>query len=78
MKHREALVFVEVRTRKNPDYASAVESITPSKQGKLIKTALYYLQQHDLMDKIDCRFDVIGQDQGQKFYWIQNALEVQY
>jgi len=78
MQDKNYLVFVEVRSRNNSQYGNAVESIVSSKQKKLIKTASYYLQQNNLYNKVDCRFDVIGQDTNQKLYWIKNALEVQY
>lgn len=78
MKQKDVLVFVEVRLRNNLYYATAIESITPAKQKKMIKTALHYLQQQQLLDKVTCRFDVIGQNQDQRFYWIKDALEVQY
>jgi putative endonuclease len=39
------LVFVEVRTRRSARYGSPEESITPTKQAKLIDLAQTYLQQ---------------------------------
>ena len=44
MKHNKTLVFIEVRYRKNKDYGGAAASITQSKQSKVRKTALYYMQ----------------------------------
>ena len=50
------LCFVEVKTRTNTDMALPREYVTPAKQRRLKKTALYYLQEKAL----DCpaRFDV--------------------
>jgi putative endonuclease len=66
------IVFVEVRYRKDNDFGGAVQSITPSKQKKLRRTAQFYLQQHKLSD-VPCRFDVIAIT-GQSTQWIQDAF----
>ena len=71
------LVFVEVRMRNNEEYASALESVTLSKQSKLRKTALFYLQKKGQMDKEDCRFDVVAAEKqagGFTFDWIKDAF----
>lgn len=78
MKDQQCLVFVEVRSRNNPNFGSAIDSINPTKQKKLIKTALHYLQYHHLLDHQDARIDVIGQNYDQQIHWIKNALSVQY
>lgn len=54
------LVFVEVRQRKANSLVSALESITPAKQRKIIKAAQVFLQQHQQFQHHDCRFDVIA------------------
>lgn len=56
----ETLVFVEVRYRKNNAYGHSIETITQSKQQKIIKTAEYYLHKNQLSESLHCRFDVIG------------------
>lgn len=50
------LAFVEVKLRKNEDFAAARESVTKSKQRKLRMTAEYYLQWHPT--RLQPRFDV--------------------
>lgn len=60
MRDGKSLVFVEVRYRKNPLYGTALDSITPTKQKKISKTAQHYLQTHDWTDKLFCRFDALG------------------
>jgi len=60
MQHNDSLVFVEVRYRRNTDFGSGAESITASKQSKLIKTASAYLQQHAKLSKHPARFDVVS------------------
>lgn len=58
MQHSETLVFIEVRYRKNDLYGGAKASITPLKQKKIIKTALYYMQCKGR--EFNSRFDVIA------------------
>lgn len=72
----DEIVFVEVRYRKNNDYGGAIESVTPTKQEKIRKTALTYLQKNHLSDR-DCRFDVIAlqsSDNHENIEWIENAF----
>ena len=51
------IVFVEVKTRKNEDFAMAREYVTYAKQQRIIKTAMLWLQQNDT--DLQPRFDVI-------------------
>lgn len=81
MQDQADIVFVEVRTRNRIDYGSALESVSQSKQKKIIKTALSYLQQKKQLDKIGCRFDVIAIDNLnpiKPIEWIKNAFSVDY
>jgi len=57
VKNKEYLVFVEVKTRKNANFAYAREYIGKTKQRKLISTANYYLAKRPT--KLQPRFDVI-------------------
>lgn len=73
----DILVFVEVRLRTNKRFAPALETVDYRKQQKIIKTALRFLQEHKLYDKIACRFDVIALDQtgtAPPVQWIKNAF----
>jgi putative endonuclease len=54
------LVFVEVRCRQNPAFASAAASVTLAKQRKLIRTAQFYLQGRGWLNHRPCRFDVVA------------------
>lgn len=82
MKDSDSLVFIEVRYRKNNNFGSGVESITASKQSKLIKTASLYLQQHDKLNRYPSRFDVVSISgfigttniDNINFNWIKNAF----
>lgn len=74
--HDTTLVFVEVRLRSHTGFANAAESVTYRKQQKIIKTAQYYLQQHQLTDKANCRFDVIAFSDNDNPEWIKDAFSV--
>ncbi len=43
-------VFIEVRTRRAPDTTSAIESVTPLKQDRILQAVQAYLEAHDLHD----------------------------
>lgn len=51
------IVFVEVKTRKNDNFAHPSEAVTPKKQNKIIKASQAYLMENNLTDSI-IRFDV--------------------
>ena len=82
MQHSDSLVFVEVRYRRNTNFGSGAESITASKQSKLIKTASAYLQRHAKLSKYPARFDVVSitgsietdNTNNIDFNWIENAF----
>ena len=82
MKDNDSLVFVEVRYRRSNSFGSGAESITTSKQSKLIKTASLYLQQHAKLNKYPTRFDVVSitgfietdNINNIDFDWIENAF----
>lgn len=65
-------VFVEVRSRSRQDYGTAAESITSTKQRRIIAAARQYLA---TMPSIPpCRFDVVTPDQGNDPEWIKSAF----
>lgn len=67
------LVFVEVRHRSSAAFGSAAESITQSKQRKLLRAARHYMAQHQ--DFPACRFDAVLLDGGtQAVDWLRNAF----
>ncbi len=74
MQDGASTVFIEVRLRKNKTFGGAEESITASKQHKIVITAAYYLQQHGNQA---CRFDAILMDKADEknISWIKNAFE---
>lgn len=82
MQDNDSLVFVEVRYRRSNNFGSGAESITASKQSKLIKTASLYLQSRDKRNKYAARFDVVSITgfietdnlDNIDFDWIKNAF----
>ena len=57
VKNKEFLVFVEVKTRKNKNFAYAREYVGKAKQRKIISTANYWLMKRPT--QLQPRFDVI-------------------
>lgn len=57
-QNSDFLVFAEVKTREEHSMVSPLEAVTASKQRKICKTALVYLQSHPV--SLQPRFDVIG------------------
>lgn len=84
MRDQDYLVFIEVRHRKNLGYGHPLESITPTKQKRLKKTADFFYCQHRATTELPARFDVFippnnGMDNDPEKYaraciWIKNAF----
>ena len=51
------IVFVEVKLRKNADFAAAREFVTAAKQQRIRSTAALWLSQHE--SELQPRFDVV-------------------
>ncbi|MDE7172129.1 MAG: YraN family protein [Oscillospiraceae bacterium] len=78
-KNDQFLIFVEVKLRKNDQFGSACEAVTPSKQRKLRAAAQFYLMSHP--STLQPRFDVaeVYAPQGihterPDIYYIENAF----
>ena len=87
---REAeLLFIEVKARSKTAYAQASETVSIHKQRKMLRTALYFMNEHPHFYQYYCRFDVICFDFYQRFakslqhdfsnftydlQWIENAF----
>ena len=54
-----SLVIVEVRQRNMSNFGTGLDSITPSKQRKIIKATQAFLQCHEQFVDYDVRFDVV-------------------
>lgn len=69
------LVFVEVRSRHDNSHGTPAETVTKTKQRRIIRAANYYLQRHHA--DIPCRFDVIAITPNQTDpEWIKDAFQV--
>ena len=78
MRDAQTLCFIEVRFRHSLDFGGASASITPAKQRRIIKAALFYLSARRQGLDQALRFDALliqQQDKGKLDYnWIQNAF----
>lgn len=75
MRHADTLVFVEVRARNRSDYGGAAASVTATKQQRIAKAALQYLQQRKGATP-PCRFDVVAIAPDAPPQWIEGAFEI--
>jgi len=64
-KHKDSLVFVEVRTKTSLEYGSPEESITPAKKERMRAAASHYWQTHHNLPLL-WRIDVVGVELDQK------------
>ena len=72
MRDGAALVFIEVRLRRNANFGGAAASIDTRKQRRIVRTAQQYLA--GLAHVPPCRFDaVLMDDSGMQ--WLKNAFE---
>lgn len=71
MHDGDSFVFVEVKKRKSGTNA-AIESITLSKQRKLVKTAQFFLMK--LGRDVNCRFDAVVLDEFEQIEWLKNII----
>jgi putative endonuclease len=58
----DTLVFLEVRRKSHDDCGSAVESVGPEKQRRIVRMAIDYLARNGLYDTCPVRFDVVAID----------------
>lgn len=73
----QTLCFIEVKYRENDHFGSAAQSVTISKQRKIIHTAQIYLAQHNEYQEHACRFDVLtimGNLEQPQIDWHKNAF----
>lgn len=79
MQQGNTLVFVEVRYRRNAHFGSAAESVTATKQQRIITAASHYLA-CSKQTNAACRFDVvaISGEGRQQLEWIKDAFQTEY
>lgn len=76
MSDGETLVFVEVRHRADTRHGHPLETVTATKQRRLVHAARFYLARNRL--SCPCRFDVLavtGTPPALDFEWVQGAFE---
>lgn len=79
MRDGNTLVFTEVRYRGNNSHGSGADSVTLTKQKRVISAAHWFLQHHPRERARPCRFDVvsIGSEDGRTLMnWIRNAFDL--
>ena len=78
MRDADTLCFIEVRFRNSLDYGGASASITPAKQRRIVKAALFYLAGKPRAMQQALRFDALliqqQRDGELEFEWIRNAF----
>ena len=79
-RHKDTLVFVEVRTKTTAEHGHPLETITSGKKHKIVKTAMGYLKKTGQYDTL-ARFDVVAliplAQGGWEIEHIPNAFEVE-
>ena len=78
-RHKDHLVFIEVRTKSGFSFGTPEESITPAKMRHLTLSADHYLQNHDKLPEL-WRIDLVAvvldkEDKLQRIDLIENAIE---
>lgn len=75
LKHKDYVIFTEIRYRKNRSFGGAAASVSTAKQRKIIATAQHFLQSQPQWQRSPCRFDVIAID-GDSINWIKDAFQL--
>ncbi len=79
-RHKDQLVFIEVKARKSANYGDPKFAVTARKQRKISMVALAYLKQHHDLET-SARFDVVTiqpDADAPKIEVIANAFELAY
>jgi putative endonuclease len=77
MEDGATVVFVEVKYRESNRHGSGAHAVTVQKQGRISRTAAWYLARHPHRAEQNCRFDVVSIDpakDNQGIHWIRNAF----
>ena len=67
------LVFVEVRYRTNGRGGHPLETVDIKKQGRIRRSAQFYLLRHGFSENTPCRFDMVG-ILGEEIIHLENAF----
>jgi len=77
MEDEETVVFIEVKYRKSSQRGSGADAVTFHKQGRISRTAAWYLAKNPHRAGQYCRFDVISiqpQKGDRGISWIKSAF----
>ena len=77
MEDDRTVVFVEVKYRTSNQHGSGADAVTFQKQGRISRTASWFLAKNPHRAEQFCRFDVISIDplkKDQGINWIKNAF----
>lgn len=77
-EHKKVLSFIEVKTRSTEKYGLPQEAVSPSKQAKISRVALAFIQRYK-MENREARFDVVAVlllPQETRVDLIENAFEL--
>ena len=77
MEDEKTVVFVEVKYRKCSRHGSGADAVTFHKQGRISRTAAWYLAMNPHRSEQVCRFDVISinpREKDQGINWIKSAF----
>ena len=58
MQDDQTVVFIEVKTRRDESFATAISAINYGKQKRISKTAKWFIQKNALQNR-PCRFDAV-------------------
>ncbi|MES2682736.1 MAG: YraN family protein [Pseudomonadota bacterium] len=75
MRDGETLVIVEVRARSTQSHGGALASVDAKKRGRLMRTALAFVQAHDEWQDASIRFDIISFEADGRGRWLKNAFD---
>lgn len=70
-EHKEVLVFVEVKARRNQNYGRPCEAVTPAKLKRIERTALWYMSANRLHDR-NARIDVV------ELWWESSGMRIEH
>jgi putative endonuclease len=77
MRDGQTVVFIEVKYRKSNRHGSGADAVTFHKQGRISRTAAWYLAKNPHRAESVCRFDVISinpNEKDQDIDWIKSAF----
>lgn len=76
-REREALLFIEVKTRTSEAFGPPQLAVHQRKQRQIVRAAQWYLAERRLPE-VACRFDVVAvtflDDEGPQIHWVRDAF----